>query len=86
MQHLLMNLEAPLISFGGQAVDNNGITRRVSCGIDAHGLLANALGWHRMTASDSSDCKLVSFRSLHTKGTAGGTDPARFSNRKLGKE
>ena len=47
MEHLILNLESPLMSFGGEAIDNLGITRRFPSVSMLTGLLANALGWRR---------------------------------------
>ena len=46
-KHLLLNLESPLMSFGGETVDNYGVTRRFPSASMLTGLLANALGWRR---------------------------------------
>ena len=45
MQHLILNLESPLMSFGGETIDNHGVTRRFPAASMLTGLLANALGW-----------------------------------------
>ena len=47
-RHLLLNLESPLMSFGGVAVDNFKSTRRFPGASTLTGLLANALGWRRI--------------------------------------
>lgn len=46
-RHLLVRMHAPLISFGGEAIDNLGIVRDFPALSMATGLLANALGWDR---------------------------------------
>jgi CRISPR system Cascade subunit CasD len=46
-RHLLMRLEAPLIAFGGETIDNYGVTRDFPALSMITGLLANALGWRR---------------------------------------
>ena len=46
-RHLLLNLEAPLMSFGGETIDNLGIIRPFPAASMLTGLLANALGWRR---------------------------------------
>ena len=48
MRHLIVNLEAPLMSFGGAAIDNYGVTRRFPAASMLTGLFANALGWRRV--------------------------------------
>lgn len=46
-RHLLMRLEAPLIAFGGEAIDNYGVIRDFPALSMVTGLLANALGYRR---------------------------------------
>ena len=48
MRHLILNLEAPLMAFGGEAIDNYGVVRRFPSVSMLTGLLANALGWRRI--------------------------------------
>lgn len=43
---LLLRLEAPLLSFGGHAVDERRVCREMPGQAMLTGLLANALGWH----------------------------------------
>lgn len=45
--HLLLRLEAPLIAFGGEAIDNLGVIRDFPALSMLTGLLASALGWDR---------------------------------------
>ena len=47
MKHLILNLEAPLMAFGGETIDNYGVIRRFPSASMLTGLLANALGWRR---------------------------------------
>lgn len=47
MQHLILNLEAPLMAFGGETIDNYGVIRWFPSASMITGLLANALGWRR---------------------------------------
>ncbi len=51
-RHLLMRLEAPLMAFGGETIDNHGVIRDFPALSMVTGLLANALGWRR------EDCEL----------------------------
>ncbi len=44
---LVLRLEAPLLAFGGVAIDQVGITRDFPAASMLTGLLANALGWQR---------------------------------------
>ena len=55
MRHLIMRLEAPLMSFGGETIDSLGITRRFPPASMLTGLLANALGWRRVEARRHQD-------------------------------
>ena len=48
--HLILALEAPAISFGGEAVDNYGVVRDFPARSMLTGLLANALGYDRSEA------------------------------------
>ncbi len=48
MKHLILHVEAPLMSFGGETVDNYGFIRRFPSASMITGLLANALGWCRI--------------------------------------
>jgi CRISPR-associated protein Cas5/CasD subtype I-E len=44
-RHLLMRLQAPLIAFGGEAIDRYGVIRDFPAQSMLTGLFANALGW-----------------------------------------
>ncbi len=48
MRHLILNLEAPLMAFGGETIDNLGVIRPFPSSSMLTGLLANALGWRRI--------------------------------------
>ena len=50
MRHLLLDLDAPLMSFGGDTVDAYGVVRDFPAKSMVAGLLANALGWERYEA------------------------------------
>ena len=50
MRHLILNLEAPLMAFGGETIDNYGVVRPFPSASMLTGLLANALGWRRVEA------------------------------------
>ena len=47
MRHLILNLESPLMAFGGETIDNLGIIRWFPAASMLTGLFANALGWRR---------------------------------------
>lgn len=51
MRHLLLDLDAPLMSFGGDTVDAYGVVRDFPAKSMVAGLLANALGWERHEAA-----------------------------------
>ncbi|WP_353238803.1 type I-E CRISPR-associated protein Cas5/CasD [Limnohabitans sp.] len=46
-RHLLIRLQAPLIAFGGETIDNFGVIRDFPALSMVTGLMANALGWDR---------------------------------------
>ncbi len=48
MRHLILNLESPLMAFGGETIDNLGIIRPFPAVSMLTGLFANALGWRRV--------------------------------------
>jgi CRISPR system Cascade subunit CasD len=45
--HLVLRLEAPVMSFGAEAIDNYGVVQDFPALSMVTGLLANALGWRR---------------------------------------
>ena len=47
MRHLILNLESPLLAFGGETIDNLGVIRPFPAASMLTGLFANALGWRR---------------------------------------
>lgn len=48
MRHLILNLESPLMAFGGETIDNLGVIRPFPAMSMLAGLFANALGWRRI--------------------------------------
>ncbi len=50
MRHLLLDFDAPLMSFGGDMVDAYGVVRDFPAKSMVAGLIANALGWERYEA------------------------------------
>ena len=48
MRHLILRLEAPLMAFGGETIDNYGVIRWFPAASMLTGMLANALGWRRV--------------------------------------
>lgn len=61
MRHLLLRLDAPLMSFGGDMVDAYGVVRDFPARAMITGLIANALGWDRQEAAlhDRLQARLV---------------------------
>ncbi len=47
-RHLIINLESPLMAFGGETIDYLGVIRPFPAASMITGLLANALGWRRV--------------------------------------
>lgn len=60
-RHLLLRLEAPLVAFGGETIDNHGVIRDFPALSMVTGLVANALGWRREEAElhDRLQARLV---------------------------
>ena len=60
-KHLIINLESPLMSFGGETIDNLGVIRPFPAASMLTGLLANALGWRRVERQRHQDlqCRIV---------------------------
>lgn len=52
---LILDLEAPLISFGGVAIDHMGVIRDFPAASMLTGLFANALGWRRTEQEKHQD-------------------------------
>ena len=48
MRHLILNLESPLMAFGGEMIDAYGVIRPFPAVSMLTGLFANALGWRRI--------------------------------------
>jgi CRISPR system Cascade subunit CasD len=46
-RHLVLRLASPLIAFGGETIDNQGVIREFPALSMLTGLIANALGWDR---------------------------------------
>ena len=53
--HLVLNLESPMMSFGGETVDNLGVIRPFPAASMLTGLFANALGWQRIERQRHQD-------------------------------
>ena len=86
MQHLIINLEAPLMAFGGETIDNLGVIRRFPAVSMLTGLFANALGWRRIE-SDKHQClqDRIIFAARIDREPAGGLRMTDFQTAQLGK-
>ncbi len=85
MRHLILRLEAPLIAFGGETIDNYGVIRRFPSASMLTGLLANALGLRRTQAQAHQDLqdRLV-FAARIDREPAGGVRLSDFQTAQLG--
>ena len=53
--HLILRLDAPLVSFGGEAIDHYGVIRPFPAKSMIAGLIGNALGFERYEADKNSE-------------------------------
>ena len=54
-RHIIITLEAPLMAFGGEKIDNYGVIRRFPAASMLTGIFANALGWRRIDGEKHRD-------------------------------
>ena len=85
MQHLILNLESPLMAFGGETIDNLGVIRWFPAASMLTGLFANALGWRRTERERHQRLqdRLV-FTVRIDREPAGGTRMTDFQTAQLG--
>ena len=85
MRHLILNLEAPLMAFGGETIDNHGVIRWFPASSMLTGLLANALGWRRIESDRHQELqnRLV-FAARIDREPAGGARLRDFQTAQLG--
>ena len=85
MRHLILNLEAPLMAFGGETIDNHGVIRWFPASSMLTGLLANALGWRRIESDRHQELqnRLV-FAARIDREPAGGARVRDFQTAQLG--
>ncbi len=85
MKHLILNLESPLMAFGGETIDNYGVIRPFPATSMLTGLLANALGWRRVEAQRHQDLqdRLV-FAARIDREPVGGVRMTDFQTAQLG--
>ena len=86
MRHLMLNLEAPLMAFGGETIDNYGVIRWFPAASMLTGLFANALGWRRIERDRHQQLqdRLV-FAARIDREPAGGVRMRDFQTAQLGK-
>ena len=84
-RHLILNLESPLMAFGGETIDNYGVIRPFPATSMLTGLLANALGWRRVEAQRHQDLqdRLV-FAARIDREPHGGLSMRDFQTAQLG--
>ena len=85
MRHLIMNLEAPLMAFGGETIDNYGVVRQFPSASMITGLIANSLGWRRteFERHQRLQDRLV-FAARIDREPAGGASMTDFQTAQLG--
>ena len=85
MRHLILNLESPLASFGGETIDNLGVVRPFPAASMLTGMFANALGWRRIEreAHERLQRRLV-FAARIDREPAGGYAMRDFQTAQLG--
>ncbi len=85
MRHLIINLEAPLMAFGGETIDNLGVIRPFPAASMLTGLLANALGWRRVERQRHQDLQdRIVFAARIDREPAGGVRMTDYQTVKMG--
>ena len=84
MRHLIVRLEAPLMAFGGETIDNLGVIRPFPAASMLTGLFANALGWRRVERERHQILQdRMVFASRIDREPAGGVRMTDFQTAKL---
>ena len=85
MRHLIINLESPLMAFGGEIIDAYGVIRPFPAASMLTGMFANALGWRRIQreAHERLQRRLV-FAARIDREPAGGYAMRDFQTAQLG--
>ena len=84
MRHLIINLESPLMAFGGEAIDNLGVIRPFPAMSMMAGLFANALGWRRTERQRHQDLQdRMVFAARIDREPAGGVRMTDFQTAQL---
>ena len=80
-RHLILDLESPLMAFGGETIDAYGVTRPFPAASMLTGLLANAMGWRRVERERHQDLqdRLV-FAARIDRGPRGGLSIQDFQS------
>ena len=85
MRHLIINLEAPLLAFGGETIDNLGVIRPFPSMSMLTGLLANALGWRRVERQRHQDLQdRIVMAARIDREPAGGVRMTDYQTVKMG--
>ena len=86
MQHLIICLEAPLMAFGGETIDNLGVIRRFPALSMLTGMFANALGWRRIERDRHQRLQdRIVFAARIDREPAGGLRMTDFQTAQLGR-
>ena len=84
-RHLILNLEAPLMAFGGETIDAYGVIRPFPAVSMLTGLLANALGWRRIERQRHQDLQdRIVFAARIDREPHGGIRLQDFQTAQLG--
>ena len=85
MRHLILNLESPLMAFGGETIDNLGVIRWFPAASMLTGLFANALGWRRVDREQHQRLQdRLIFAARIDREPAGGVRMTDFQTAQLG--
>ena len=85
MRHLILNLESPLMAFGGETIDNLGVIRWFPAASMLTGLFANALGWRRTERERHQRLQdRLAFAARIDREPAGGVRMTDFQTAQLG--
>ena len=85
MRHLILNLESPLMAFGGETIDNLGVIRWFPAASMLTGLFANALGWRRTDREQHQRLQdRLIFAARIDREPAGGVRMTDFQTAQLG--
>ena len=86
MRHLIINMEAPLMAFGGETIDNLGVIRPFPAVSMLTGLFANALGWRRVDRRLHQDLQdRIVMAARMDREPAGGVRMTDFQTAQLGR-